>query len=81
MGVRTSTRRFREEAGMSAGRWLTQQRVEPARQLPESTDPSVDVIATKAGSGTGASTRRHLQVALGVPPTAYRRTFQPSEQS
>jgi transcriptional regulator GlxA family with amidase domain len=78
MSVRTFTRRFREEVGMSAGRWLTQQRVELARQLLESTDLGVDLIARKAGFGTGASMRQHLQVTLGVSPTAYRRTFQPS---
>jgi transcriptional regulator GlxA family with amidase domain len=76
MSVRTFTRRFREEVGMSAGRWLTQQRVELARQLLESTDLSVDLIARRAGFGTGASMRQHLQVTLGVSPTAYRRTFQ-----
>lgn len=81
MSVRTFTRRFREEVGMSAGRWLAQQRVELARQLLESTDLSVDLIARRAGFGTGASMRQHLQVALGVSPTAYRRTFQPSGQS
>ncbi|MFG1809033.1 GlxA family transcriptional regulator [Streptomyces sp. NPDC049040] len=78
MSVRTFTRRFREEVGMSAGRWLIQQRVELARQLLESTDLSVDRIAVKAGFGTGASMRQHLQLAVGVSPTAYRRTFQPS---
>ena len=75
MSVRTFTRRFREEVGMSPGQWLTQQRVELARQLLESTDLSVDRIAHQAGFGTGASMRQHLQSALGVSPTAYRRTF------
>ncbi|WP_329178229.1 GlxA family transcriptional regulator [Streptomyces sp. NBC_01477] len=80
MSVRTFTRRFREEVGMSAGRWLTQQRVELARQLLESTDLGVDLIARRAGFGTGASMRQHLQLTLGVSPSAYRRTFQPSGQ-
>ncbi|HEY5836504.1 GlxA family transcriptional regulator [Streptomyces sp.] len=76
MSVRTFTRRFREEVGMSPGQWLTQQRVEHARQLLESTDLSVDQIARQAGFGTGTSLRQHLQAALGVSPSAYRRTFQ-----
>ncbi|MEU9100446.1 helix-turn-helix domain-containing protein [Streptomyces sp. NPDC048361] len=75
MSVRTFTRRFREEVGLSPGQWLTQQRVEHARQLLESTDLSVDAIARAAGFGTATSLRQHLQAALGVPPTAYRRTF------
>ncbi|WNI15945.1 GlxA family transcriptional regulator [Actinacidiphila sp. ITFR-21] len=78
MSVRTFTRRFREEVGLSPGRWLTQQRVERARQLLESTDLGVDQIARQSGFGTGASMRQHLQVALGVSPSAYRRTFHTS---
>ncbi|MFF8845883.1 GlxA family transcriptional regulator [Streptomyces sp. NPDC015127] len=75
MSVRTFTRRFREEVGVSPGQWLTQQRVERARHLLESTDLSVDQVARDAGFGTAQSMRQHLQSALGVPPTVYRRTF------
>ncbi|MFI9614509.1 GlxA family transcriptional regulator [Streptomyces sp. NPDC052023] len=75
MSVRTFTRRFREEVGVSPGQWLTQQRVERARHLLESTDRSVDQVAHDAGFGTAQSMRQHLQTALGVTPTAYRRTF------
>ncbi|MDO0927215.1 helix-turn-helix domain-containing protein [Streptomyces sp. TG1A-8] len=75
MSVRTFTRRFREEVGVSPGQWLTQQRVERARHLLESTDLGVDRIARAAGFGTAQSMRQHLQQSLGVTPTAYRRTF------
>lgn len=75
MSVRTFTRRFREEVGVSPGQWITQQRVERARHLLESTDLSVDQVARDAGFGTAQSMRQHLQSALGVPPTVYRRTF------
>ncbi|MEU6928436.1 helix-turn-helix domain-containing protein [Streptomyces sp. NPDC046385] len=75
MSVRTFTRRFREEVGISPGQWLTQQRVERARHLLESTALPVDQIAHDAGFGTAQSLRVHLQTAIGVTPTAYRRTF------
>jgi transcriptional regulator GlxA family with amidase domain len=75
MSVRTFTRRFREEVGVSPGQWLVAQRVERARGLLESSDLSVDQVAREAGFGTAASMRQHLQTALGVSPTAYRRTF------
>ncbi|MFG2651084.1 GlxA family transcriptional regulator [Streptomyces sp. NPDC048436] len=75
MSVRTFTRRFREEVGISPGQWLAQQRVERARHLLESSDLSVDQVARDAGFGTPQSMRQHLQAALGVTPTAYRRTF------
>ncbi|MCM2427880.1 GlxA family transcriptional regulator [Streptomyces sp. RKAG337] len=75
MSVRTFTRRFREEVGISPGQWLVQQRVERARHLLESSDLSVDQVAHRAGFGTAASMRQHLHAALGVSPSAYRRTF------
>ncbi|WP_369390009.1 GlxA family transcriptional regulator [Streptomyces sp. CG1] len=75
MSVRTFTRRFREEVGVSPGQWLTQQRVERARHLLETTDLSIDQVAREAGFGTAQSMRQHLQQALGVTPTTYRRTF------
>ncbi|GAA2222331.1 helix-turn-helix domain-containing protein [Streptomyces amakusaensis] len=75
MSVRTFTRRFREEVGVSPGQWLTHQRVERARQLLESTELSVDQVARDAGFRTAQSMRQHLQSALGVAPTVYRRTF------
>ncbi|WP_145499513.1 GlxA family transcriptional regulator [Streptomyces sp. CFMR 7] len=78
MSVRTFTRRFREEVGVSPGQWLTQQRVERARHLLESSDLSVDQVARDAGFGTATSLRQHFQAALGVPPTVYRRTFRTS---
>ncbi|MET8950678.1 GlxA family transcriptional regulator [Streptomyces sp. NPDC004393] len=75
MSVRTFTRRFREEAGVSPGQWLARQRVERARHLLESTDLSIDQVARDSGFGTAQSMRQHLQAALGVTPTVYRRTF------
>jgi transcriptional regulator GlxA family with amidase domain len=75
MSVRTFTRRFREETGVSPTRWLHRQRIDHARQLLETTDLTVDQIARRAGFGTATSLRQHLHTAIGVAPTAYRRTF------
>ncbi|WP_431873876.1 GlxA family transcriptional regulator [Amycolatopsis sacchari] len=75
MSVRTFTRRFRQEVGISPLQWLTQQRVERARRLLEETDLPVDRVAAESGFGTAASLRQHLQAALGVSPSAYRATF------
>nr|WP_280697594.1 DJ-1/PfpI family protein [Kitasatospora sp. GP82] len=35
----------------------------------------VDLVAHRAGFGTGASLRQHLHSAIGVSPLAYRRAF------
>jgi transcriptional regulator GlxA family with amidase domain len=75
MSVRTFTRRFREETGVSPARWLVQRRVDHARALLESTDLPVEVVARRSGLGTAAGLRQHLQSTIGVAPSAYRRTF------
>ncbi|UQX01102.1 helix-turn-helix domain-containing protein [Streptomyces sp. RerS4] len=75
VSVRTFTRRFREESGVSPGEWITAQRVERARQLLERTELPMEVVARETGFGTAQSLRKHVQAALGVSPTAYRRTF------
>ncbi|MBP2706667.1 helix-turn-helix domain-containing protein [Microbispora sp. RL4-1S] len=80
MSVRTFTRKFREETGLSPARWLIRQRVERARQLLETTDQPVDLIARKAGFGSAVSLRQHLNATVGVSPLAYRQTFRTSPE-
>ncbi|TWF76764.1 AraC family transcriptional regulator with amidase-like domain [Pseudonocardia hierapolitana] len=79
MSVRTFTRRFREETGMSPTRWLSTQRVAAARRLLETTELPVERIAAECGFGTTASLRQHLHAAIGVAPLAYRRTYRGAE--
>jgi transcriptional regulator GlxA family with amidase domain len=75
MSVRTFTRRFRAEVGVSPNRWLTQQRIDHARALLETSELPVESIAYEAGFGSATALRQHMQQAVGVSPTAYRRTF------
>ncbi|MHA3702034.1 GlxA family transcriptional regulator [Jatrophihabitans sp. YIM 134969] len=75
MSLRTFNRRFREETGRSPGAWIVEQRVAHARHLLEVTDEPVDVVARRAGLGTGASLRQHFRTVVGLSPAAYRRTF------
>ncbi|WP_261802045.1 helix-turn-helix domain-containing protein [Streptomyces sp. ISID311] len=44
---------------MSPGQWLTQQRVDLARQLLKSSELPVSRIAERVGFGTGATLRHH----------------------
>lgn len=75
MSVRNFTRRFREEVGVSPNHWLAQQRLDLARRLLEASDLTVDRIATEAGFGSGTNFRQQFKRAVGVAPSAYRRTF------
>ncbi|MCU7725262.1 helix-turn-helix domain-containing protein [Actinoplanes sp. KI2] len=78
MSVRTFTRRFREETGMSPRQWLLRERVAHAQLLLESTDLGVDAVARRSGLGSATALRQHLQATIGVAPSAYRRTFRNS---
>ncbi len=75
MSVRTFTRRFRDETGLSPARWLLRQRVAHARLLLESTDLAVDAVARRSGLGSATALRQHMQASIGVAPSVYRRTF------
>ncbi len=75
MSVRTFTRRFRAETGMSPTQWILEQRIIRARELLENTDLPVDDVAAAAGFGTATSLRQHLSRTVGVSPSAYRATF------
>ncbi|MEO3792983.1 helix-turn-helix domain-containing protein [Nonomuraea sp. B10E15] len=75
MSSRHLTRHFRSATGTTPLQWLLMQRIRRAQELLETTDDTIDTVASAAGLGTATTLRRHFQRALGVPPDAYRRTF------
>jgi AraC family transcriptional activator FtrA len=77
MSARNLARHFHAVTGTSPLRWLLTQRVRHAQELLETTDLSVEQIATRTGMGTSTTLRRHFTQHLGVPPDSYRRTFRP----
>lgn len=72
---RTFARRFRAETGTTPHKWLVQQRILHARHLLESSDASVEEVASRCGFGSAASLRAHFRHQAGTSPIAYRRTF------
>jgi transcriptional regulator GlxA family with amidase domain len=46
-----------------------------AQELLESTDATVEQVASRCGLGTATTLWRHFQQTVGVSPTAYRATF------
>jgi AraC family transcriptional regulator, transcriptional activator FtrA len=75
MSVRTFGRQFARQIGNTPLKWLNQQRLARARELLETTDLAVDVVAQRSGLGTGAGLRQYFQRDLGTTPAAYRRIF------
>ncbi|HZE38397.1 MAG TPA: helix-turn-helix domain-containing protein [Stackebrandtia sp.] len=75
MSVRTFSRRFRAEVGLTPGQWLLRQRLDAARTMLETSRVAVDRVAVECGFGTAASMRRHMRAVLGVSPSSYRKTF------
>jgi len=83
VSMRTLARRFAEQLGTSPGRWLLAQRIAAARDLLESTDLPLDVVARRVGLSSATNLRRRFLRALGTTPGAYRRAFRaaPRRQS
>ncbi|MBB1260922.1 helix-turn-helix domain-containing protein, partial [Streptomyces alkaliterrae] len=77
MSSRHLARHFRQLTGTTPLQWLHAQRVRHAQELLETTNATVDTIATATGMGTAATLRRHFHRSVGVPPDTYRRTFRP----
>ncbi|WP_370411638.1 GlxA family transcriptional regulator [Streptomyces fradiae] len=75
VSVRTLSRRFHAETGVSPLQWLLHQRVERAKELLETTALPMDVLARAAGLGTADSLRQHLLRRTGLTPSAYRASF------
>ncbi|WP_327063383.1 GlxA family transcriptional regulator [Kitasatospora griseola] len=75
VGVRTLTRRFTAETGVTPFQWLLQLRLLRARELLETTALTVDQVADRSGLGSGESLRQHLNRHLGMTPAAYRSAF------
>ncbi|MFI9509467.1 GlxA family transcriptional regulator [Nocardia sp. NPDC052566] len=73
--VRTLTRRFHEETGLSPQKWLLHQRIHRARELLESTTLPMDQVARHSGIGSAESLRQHMLRHVGIPPSTYRATF------
>jgi transcriptional regulator GlxA family with amidase domain len=75
VSVRTLTRRFHAESGVSPLQWLLHQRVERAKELLETTTLPMDQVARSCGLGTADSLRGHLVRRTGLTPSAYRAQF------
>jgi transcriptional regulator GlxA family with amidase domain len=76
MSRRTFVRRFREETGTSPMAWLSDARIDFARELLETTSEPIERIGDLTGLGAPASVRASFHRRIGTSPQAYRATFQ-----
>jgi len=81
MSRRTFTRRFREATGTTVVKWLTAERIARAQQLLETTDLSIERVASQVGFATALSLRQHFKRSVHTSPAAYRQLFCAGQQS
>jgi AraC family transcriptional regulator, transcriptional activator FtrA len=75
MSPRTFARRFAATTGTTPYQWLLRQRVQMAQRLLESTDHTVEQVASESGFGTAANLRKHFGRVVRTSPQAYRAAF------
>lgn len=73
---RTFDRRFRETTGCSPLQWLLHQRILRAQHILSTTGLDIDAVARASGFSDGVAMRPHFRRIVGVPPQAYRASFQ-----
>jgi AraC family transcriptional regulator, transcriptional activator FtrA len=75
MSLRTFARRFADDTGVSPMAWILTQRLRLAQQLLETTQHTIDEIATVTGFATAETLRYHVRRELETSPTRYRSSF------
>ncbi|HEY8914364.1 helix-turn-helix domain-containing protein [Lacisediminihabitans sp.] len=75
MSRRTFIRQFRRETATTAMAWLTDARIDRARELLETTDVSVEQLGQLTGLGSTANVREQFRRRVGLSPQVYRRQF------
>jgi transcriptional regulator GlxA family with amidase domain len=75
MSPRNFARAFRREIGMTPAAYVTELRVERARQRLEAGSEPIDQVAIGCGFGTPETMRRAFARRVGVAPAEYRNRF------
>jgi transcriptional regulator GlxA family with amidase domain len=75
MSARHFHRRFHECTGRTPVAWLHEQRIARAKELLETTDRTVEDIASGVGLGSPANLRTHFRRATSISPTRHRQAF------
>jgi transcriptional regulator GlxA family with amidase domain len=73
ISTRTLVRRFHTATGTTPLQWLQAQRIARAKELLETTDQAMDLVADRCGLGTAGNLRIHFARTVGISPGEYRR--------
>ncbi|MBA2811396.1 helix-turn-helix domain-containing protein [Streptomyces sp. KM273126] len=80
MSRRTLIRRFSEETGTPPITWLTDARIDRARELLETTTVPIEQIGRLTGLGAPASLRAAFHRRVGTSPQEYRTLFRHKDE-
>jgi AraC family transcriptional activator FtrA len=75
MSPRTLQRQFHDATGLGPMAWLIRERVAIVKDLLESAEMPLKLIAEHAGFASEESLRRHFRLHVATSPSAYRRQF------
>lgn len=75
MSERSFARRFTREVGTSPARFVERLRLDEARRLLETTDATIDDVASRCGFERAEVFRRAFRRAFATSPGEYRERF------
>ncbi|MET3130184.1 AraC family transcriptional activator FtrA [Oxalobacteraceae bacterium GrIS 1.11] len=75
MSPRTLQRQFQDATGQGPVEWLIRERVALVKDLLETSDIALALLAERAGFGSGEALRHHFRRLTATTPGAYRRRF------
>lgn len=78
MTPRTFARRFLDQTGTTPIQWLIRQRIRRAQELLETSEATVDQVASASGFDSTVTFRARFQRVVGLTPSAYRKRFKGS---
>ncbi|MEM6432673.1 MAG: AraC family transcriptional regulator [Cyanobacteria bacterium P01_D01_bin.115] len=67
------SRLFKQSTGMTPHQYLTQQRIEQAKQLLKGTKGAISEIALQCGFNSQSHFSKHFKDAIGMTPNNYRK--------
>jgi AraC family transcriptional activator FtrA len=75
MSARTLQRQFQDATGFGPVEWVTRERIAIVKDLLETGEMPLALVAEKAGFGSEESLRHHFRRLACTTPAAYRRQF------